>query len=584
MTEESSMRLESEPNKEEEKKERERRYLVKYLPPEYEKNPIVEIPRQGYIAKDPDGSEVRIREEDGKFILTVKSGAGRSRGEIPTELTKDQFENMWSTTDGKRVNKTRYNIPFGNNTIELNFFHDSCEGMVLAEVEFTTDEEADNFVAPPWLGEEVTDDTNFNSFSLATTGMPEGYVGPSVKQDDTVVEDEPVDIVPEYEKEAGIARIIDFVKEKIAAGRDSVVVQIAGGSASGKTSAVAKQVKDYFGNLATIFSMDDYYKGVGFMNAQKAQGIELNWDQPEAVDIDLFEQQLAQLKTGEAVDKPVYSMKTGEREGTEKFEPAKIIVVEGLFALNDQIKNLGDVKAFVDIGFHGRILRRILRDVERTGQRPADILKYFSEVVEPMHEKYILDTKQNADFIVRNEYNPEIEAKKSGLQEFQMKYKTDLSEDTLRKAGANRIGTTTQVDYYYNPKDRDLIKTDEMLRIRDEAGIKILTYKGPRTETEEMRVRPKFEFEIDPETEKSFLEVYGSNVKVIQKNRKLYEMNGVVFSVDEVYKYEKTNKEFIGNFIEFRSSSEADRDKMTMLAESLNLDQSLKTTKSYFEM
>jgi predicted adenylyl cyclase CyaB len=320
------------------------------------------------------------------------------------------------------------------------------------------------------------------------------------------------------------------------------------------------------------------------MDEEAAKGNILNWDQPEALNLSLFREHLRNLKQGKPVEKPVYDMKVSEPTSIEKIEPKKIIIVEGLFALNDQIVDQADIKAFVDIGTHGRIIRRLLRDIERTGKKPADILAYFAEIVEPMHEQYVQSTMKNADLVINNEYSPEIEAQKSGLHEVQLKFRGDFDGEVLRKLGAERLGRMSQVDHYYNPRDRNLVQTGEILRIREEAGQRILTYKGPKT-TSEFRRRPKFEFEIDQETEKKFLSIYGDQIKKVEKQRTLYQLEGVVFSIDTVVTFDGENKKDLGTFLEIRSTDKgADEDKIKTVLAKLGLEVKEGIRESYFEM
>lgn len=343
-------------------------------------------------------------------------------------------------------------------------------------------------------------------------------------------------------------------------------------------------IKRIFTNEALILSADDYYHGKTFMNTELKKGNVLNWDQPEALNLDLFQQHLIKLKSGQSIEKPIYDMQISEPINTEKVIPKKIIIVEGLFALDEKLKNQGDIKVFVEIGTHGRIVRRLLRDIQRTGQKPVDIIKYFSQVVEPMHEKYIESTKKNADLIINNEYSPEVEAERSGLHEVQLKFQSDLDPENLRKLGAERLVSTVQIDKYYNPKDRNLIQTEEILRIREEGDRKILTYKGPRKESQ-FRERPKFEFEIDADTEKEFLNIYGDMEKIITKERTLYQLNGVVFSIDKVSKNEDGKNIDLGSFIEIRSTDkDQDMEKIVLVMQNLGIDINQGIKKSYFEM
>jgi len=319
------------------------------------------------------------------------------------------------------------------------------------------------------------------------------------------------------------------------------------------------------------------------MKFQAERGIELNWDQPEALNIELIHDHLLELKAGRTIQKPTYNFKTGESTGSEEFKPRRVVIVEGLFALHRFLKNIGDVRVFVDIGFHGRILRRLLRDVERIGWKPNDILAYSVEVIEPMHEKHVQSTKINADVVIKNEYDPQIEASRSGLQELQVKFKGTLDDEFLRKVGAESLGVVSQRDVYYNPKDRNLASTGEIFRIRHESERIILTYKGPTTDSR-LRARPKFEFQIDKETENKLLALYGSAVKTISKTRALYMLNGTVFSLDNVMQVKKDDVVRLGNFIEVRATDRSDIEKFfgTISLLGLNLRDGLK--ESYVEM
>ncbi len=553
----------------EQPKEIERKFLIETLPYNLEDYPSQEI-MQGYIAITDDGTEVRLRKKGDMYFQTIKSGNGKTRTESEIEITEEQFNILWKTTIGKRLEKTRYKIPYADGVIELDIYGGDLEGLATAEIEFLSEEESDIFVTPPWFSEEVTEDKRYKNQTLVSRGMPE----------------ESLEIlnIPRYNLEEGIEKIVAHINEKLSSQTGPVLIEIAGGSASGKTSAVSQKIKEIFGDEAIIFSMDDYYRGKTFMNSEAEKGNNLNWDQPEALNLELLQKHLKILKSGEQIEKPIYDMKTSEPIDTEIIQPNRVIIVEGLFALNDIISEEGDIKVFVDIGTHGRILRRLLRDIERTGQKPADILRYFAEVVEPMHEKYIQNTKKNANIIVDNEYSPKVEAQKSGLHEIQLKFKIELDAETLRKLGAERLSSTTQVDYYYNPKDRNLIETNEILRIRQEGDHKILTYKGPMMESE-YRKRPKFEFEINEETNKKFLSIYGDQIKEIRKERTLYELEGIIFSVDSVMKIENGEEIDLGKFIEIRSTNkEINDEKIKDVISKLGLSLPDGIKESYFEM
>lgn len=550
----------------------ERRFLVSELP-DY-KNCSHEEITQGYLVNE-NQTEVRIRVVRGKlkndeYFQTTKIGSGIERAELEIPIAKTQFDVFWPLTEGKRLMKTRYYLQQETSKIQLNALHGGLEGNFLVEVEFSSRDAADNFIPPDWFGREVTDNPAYSGKNLAVFGWPKR------KESE----------IPEYDLESGLRALIDLVKNKVAklSARESCVVLVAGGNASGKTSQVAKRLKEEFPGEAEILSMDDYYRGATFMKEiESERGIKLNWDQPEAVNIELIGLHLLELKAGLTVQKPIYSFKTGEPTGNEEFKPHKVIIVEGLFALHRFLKDIGDVRVFVDIGLHGRILRRLLRDVERIGWKPADILAYSAEIIEPMHEKHVQSTKISADIVIRNEYDPRVEAGRSGLHELQLKFRGTLDDEFLRKIGAESLGSVSQRDVYYNPKDRNLALTGEIFRIRHESGRILLTYKGPLMDSR-FRERPKFEFEISQETENKLLPLYGSAVKTISKTRSLYEFKGIVFSLDHVMRVEKDDIVSLGNFIELRGTGKSDQEKLFVTISILGLDYKNCLRESYAEM
>ena len=149
----------------------ERRFLVPEAPPRPERYPHEAI-RQGYLALDPNGTEVRIRQKGTQFFQTVKRGSGLQRLEIEFLLTRLQFEALWPLTEGRRIDKTRYAIAFEGHLIELDVYAGTLAGLLIAEVEFASVEAATAFAPPSWLGREVTDDPRYRNQRLAVKGLP----------------------------------------------------------------------------------------------------------------------------------------------------------------------------------------------------------------------------------------------------------------------------------------------------------------------------------------------------------------------------------------------------------------------------
>lgn len=386
-----------------------------------------------------------------------------------------------------------------------------------------------------------------------------------------------------YNLERGMSKLVKEISKKLKTS-EHVVVEIAGGSASGKTEIVATRLKALFKEDAVILSMDDYYYNKSKIEQLRKTNAGINYDHPASMDLNLIKRHVKYLKRGEKIKKPLYNFKTESRKGKETIAPKRIIILEGMFALYGEIYELGDVRVFIDIGLHGRLMRRLLRDMIRANRKPIDILNNFANQVQPMHELYIEPTKKNADLIIENEYKPEVEAQKSGLHEIQKKFRFDTNPENLRKLGAERLGYSLQIDYYYNPRDRDLIKTGEILRIRVEGDRRILTYKGPMADSV-FEKRPKFEFEIDEASADKFLEFYGDVIKIIKKERTMYSFDNIIFSADSVYKVENGQEKSIGNFIELRSNDEKEGEaKIKSALSKLNLKPAEGIKTSYFEM
>lgn len=516
-------------------REIEKKYLVANLPENLESFPHVEI-SQSYVAISEDNrEEVRVRKADDFYYLTVKRGNGLDREEVETCISKDTYEVLVPHASGKTVEKTRYKIPFEKYTIELDVYHGAQEGFLSVEVEFESIEESETFSPPDWFGEDVTGKKEYSNRVMAEKNAE--------KQKEAIAE---VEDVPKF---------LDLI-EKRRGEKDKnepLFVFLAGRTSSGKTTAVTKKIEEKFGDVA-ILSTDDYQKGGKFVDGERAKGNNINWDHPEYINFELLKTHLEALKRGESIEKPEFNFLTGEADSTSTFTPKNIIVLEGLFALFDDLPNYADVKAFVDISLHGSVMRRLARDVVRTPLSPEKILDYYFRVVEPMYQEYIEPTKKSADMVLINEYNPEVEAVRFQDLEIQAKFKGTVNPDVLKKEGAVFIKCNVQDDTYFNPHNRVLEESDEMLRIRKEDGNAVLTYKGPKNK--DTGNRPRADVKITPSLELIFKKYYGDNYKEISKERSFYEMDGVVVALDTVTKNEKGVVTELGEFVEIQCKDE----------------------------
>jgi adenylate cyclase len=149
----------------------ERKFIVNNLPASLADLTGAAI-RQGYIIVAEGGVELRIRQKQGRFFQTIKAGEGLTRTEIEIELSQEQFRQLWPHTQGRRVSKTRYTLPVGNHTAELDRFDGDLAGLVLVEVEFPTVDASRQFSPPPWFGADVTEDRRYKNRQLAVYGIP----------------------------------------------------------------------------------------------------------------------------------------------------------------------------------------------------------------------------------------------------------------------------------------------------------------------------------------------------------------------------------------------------------------------------
>jgi adenylate cyclase len=151
----------------------ERKFLVTgELPDDLDQYPSEEI-SQGYVAVADDGTEVRVRARGGDYTLTVKSGPSRARVEEEIEIDERRFESLWSLTADRRIEKRRYLIPAGDQlSIELDVYAGELDGLVTAEIEFDSADQAEAFEPPPWIGSDVTGHGGYSNQSLAAHGQP----------------------------------------------------------------------------------------------------------------------------------------------------------------------------------------------------------------------------------------------------------------------------------------------------------------------------------------------------------------------------------------------------------------------------
>lgn len=179
-----------------------------------------------------------------------------------------------------------------------------------------------------------------------------------------------------------------------------LIIGIAGGTGSGKTTVVRKIIAELPPEEVAVISQDSYYKDSSHVPPELRQNI--NFDEPAAFDWPLLVSHLEALKRGEAVETPTYSYLTCTRQAeTVHVEPRDVVIVEGILALCDeQLRSMLDVKVFVDADADDRLIRLIARDCVERGRTPQQVLDRYARVLKPMHQMYIEPSKTYADLIV----------------------------------------------------------------------------------------------------------------------------------------------------------------------------------------
>lgn len=179
-----------------------------------------------------------------------------------------------------------------------------------------------------------------------------------------------------------------------------LIIGIAGGTGSGKTTVVNKILSSFPAGEVAVMPQDSYYKDSSHIPPEERSKI--NFDEPNAIEWSLLVEHLRQLKAGKAIDMPTYSYLTCTRlEETVRVEPRDVVIVEGILVLTDPVlRQMMDVKCFVDADADDRLIRVIARDCIERGRTPQMVIDRYEDVLKPMHCQYIEPCKRFADLII----------------------------------------------------------------------------------------------------------------------------------------------------------------------------------------
>lgn len=181
-----------------------------------------------------------------------------------------------------------------------------------------------------------------------------------------------------------------------------VVIGIAGGSASGKTSVAKKLLENQISKVGSIalIRLDDYYKDLSNLSIEKRAAT--NFDHPDSIDFKLLKTHLMALKAGKKINKPIYDFTIHNRkQETELINPVNVVILEGILTLSElDIRQLCDIKLYVDTPDDIRFIRRLKRDTKDRGRTIESVINQYMDTVRPMHEQFVEPSKRYADIII----------------------------------------------------------------------------------------------------------------------------------------------------------------------------------------
>ena len=185
---------------------------------------------------------------------------------------------------------------------------------------------------------------------------------------------------------------------------DTVIIGIAGGTGSGK-STFTNRLKAFFGDKITVIYHDNYYRRHDDIPFEERKLI--NYDHPSALETDLLVQHLEELKAGRSIECPVYDFAKHNRSNdVVVINPSRVIIVEGILILQDaRLRDIFDMKIYVDADADERILRRAMRDMKERGRDLDNIIEQYLTTVKPMHYMYVAPTRYLADIVINSGFN-----------------------------------------------------------------------------------------------------------------------------------------------------------------------------------
>mmetsp|Transcript_8058 Transcript_8058/g.15227 ORF Transcript_8058/g.15227 Transcript_8058/m.15227 type:complete len:678 (+) Transcript_8058:138-2171(+) len=383
-----------------------------------------------------------------------------------------------------------------------------------------------------------------------------------------------VEIVPiehELSFDKGLFMFIRAVQVLRSSHEGIMVVGLAGPSGAGKT-VFSSKVRAFLPGTAHI-QMDMYNDGT--------KVVDENFDDPRLTDYDTLLENISGLRRGEAVQTPVYDFRQSKRVGFVTVEPpaSRVVVVEGIYALSSKLRDLLDLRVSIKGGVHFDLVKRVLRDIDRSGQQPEAILQQISSTVYPMYKIHIEPDLLTAHLKVVNHFNPF-----SGLQNatYTLKSDKEVPEDELKAKSIAFFGeaewaeckqsTYQTTDIFLLPPGEDQETCKNWIRMRNRFGTYSLVFEEYISEGP-LLISPSMSFEVDIGTLNGLMKLGYQLGAVITRCSKFFEYKSACIKYDEVDVLKRT-------FIQIESK---DRETCERIGRALNLENSY-IPMSYIEL
>ncbi|KAF8088752.1 hypothetical protein N665_0530s0008 [Sinapis alba] len=333
------------------------------------------------------------------------------------------------------------------------------------------------------------------------------------------------EIVPIQDRlsfEKGFSAVIHACKLLSQKNDGIILVGVAGPSGAGKT-VFTEKILNFLPSVAVI-SMDNYNDASRIVDG--------NFDDPRLTDYDTLLKNLEDLKEGKQVEVPIYDFKSSSRVGYRTLDvPAsRIVIIEGIYALSEKLRPLLDLRVSVTGGVHFDLVKRVLRDIQRAGQQPEEIIHQISETVYPMYKAFIEPDLQTAQIKIINKFNPF-----TGFQSptFILKSRKDVSVDQIKTVLSEGHTETKEETYdiYLLPPGEDPESCQSYLRMRNKDGKYSLMFEEWVTETPFV-ISPRITFEVSVRLLGGLMALGYTIATILKRNSHVFATDKVIVKID----------------------------------------------------